>query len=49
MPEVMKIKSISEPWIKATIICPDEYLGSIISLVKIREECKQNYLILDQG
>ena len=32
MPEVMKIQSISEPWIKATIICPDEYLGSIISL-----------------
>ena len=32
MPEVMKIKSISEPWIKATIICPEEYLGSIISL-----------------
>ncbi len=32
MPEVMTIKSISEPWIKATIICPDEYLGSIISL-----------------
>ena len=32
MPEVMKIKSISEPWINATIICPDEYLGSIISL-----------------
>ncbi len=32
MPEVMNIKSISEPWIKATIICPDEYLGSIISL-----------------
>jgi len=28
----MKIKSISEPWIKATIICPEEYLGSIISL-----------------
>ncbi len=32
MPEVMKIKSISEPWIKATIICPEECLGSIISL-----------------
>ncbi len=32
MPEVTKIQSISEPWIKATIICPDEYLGSIISL-----------------
>ena len=32
MPDTMTIKSISEPWIKATIICPDEYLGSIISL-----------------
>jgi len=32
MPEITQIKSISEPWIKATIISPDEYLGSIISL-----------------
>ena len=26
------IKSISEPWIKATIICPNEFVGNIISL-----------------
>jgi GTP-binding protein LepA len=32
MPDVMKIKSIEEPWIKATIFVPDEYLGSILTL-----------------
>jgi GTP-binding protein LepA len=28
MPDVMKIDQIEEPWIKATILTPDEYLGS---------------------
>jgi GTP-binding protein LepA len=32
MPEAILIKTISEPWIKATIISPEEYLGTIISL-----------------
>ncbi|MEQ8816517.1 MAG: translation elongation factor 4 [Thalassobaculum sp.] len=32
MPDVMKIKSIEEPWIKATIFVPDEYLGPILTL-----------------
>ncbi len=32
MPETTKIKSISEPWIKATIISPEKFLGTIISL-----------------
>ncbi len=32
MPEPSIIKSIKEPWIIATIITPDEYLGSIIKL-----------------
>ena len=32
MPDVVKIKSIEEPWIKATIFVPDEFLGSILSL-----------------
>ena len=32
MPDVMKIASIEEPWIKATIFVPDEYLGSILTL-----------------
>ena len=32
MPDPSQIKLIEEPWIKATIITPDEYLGSIIKI-----------------
>ena len=32
MPDVVKIKSIEEPLIKATIFVPDEFLGPILSL-----------------
>jgi len=36
MPDVMKIATIAEPWIKATILTPDEYLGSILKLCQDR-------------
>jgi GTP-binding protein LepA len=32
MPDVMKIDHIEEPWIKATIFVPDNYLGPILAL-----------------
>ena len=32
MPEVTKIAEIEEPWIKATILTPDEYLGPVLTL-----------------
>ncbi|MEN8236710.1 MAG: translation elongation factor 4 [Pseudomonadota bacterium] len=32
MPDVVKINFIEEPWIKATIMVPDDYLGSVLSL-----------------
>ncbi|WP_323796679.1 translation elongation factor 4 [Nisaea sp.] len=32
MPDVMRIESIEEPWIKATIMVPDEYLGPVLAL-----------------
>ncbi|MEO3433997.1 translation elongation factor 4 [Inquilinus sp. CAU 1745] len=32
MPDTMKIARIEEPWIKATILLPDEYLGGILQL-----------------
>ena len=32
MPDVMKIASMDEPWIKATILVPDTYLGSVLTL-----------------
>ena len=36
MPEVTNIKSIEEPWIKATILVPDEYLGAVLKLCEER-------------
>ncbi len=36
MPEVQRIKSIEEPWIKATIMVPDDYLGVILKLCQDR-------------
>ncbi|MET3613818.1 GTP-binding protein LepA [Rhizobium aquaticum] len=36
MPDVVKIDEIHEPWIKATIMTPDEYLGSILKLCQDR-------------
>lgn len=36
MPETMHITSIREPWIKATIMTPDEYLGPILKLCQER-------------
>lgn len=36
MPDVMKIDFIEEPWIKATIMLPDEYLGGILGLCQDR-------------
>jgi GTP-binding protein LepA len=36
MPDPVKIESMDEPWIKATIYTPDEYLGSILKLCQDR-------------
>ena len=36
MPDVVKIAAIEEPWIRATIMTPDEYLGAILTLCQER-------------
>ncbi|MCA3632733.1 MAG: elongation factor 4 [Methylobacterium sp.] len=36
LPDVMKIAEIREPWIRATILTPDEYLGAILKLCQER-------------
>jgi len=36
MPDVMKILEIHEPWIEATILTPDEYLGAVLKLCQDR-------------
>ena len=36
MPETQKIAKIEEPWIEATILVPDEHLGSVLKLCEDR-------------
>ncbi|AZN70115.1 elongation factor 4 [Georhizobium profundi] len=36
MPDVVKIREIHEPWIRATILTPDDYLGSVLKLCQDR-------------
>jgi GTP-binding protein LepA len=36
LPDQVRIASIEEPWIEATILVPDEYLGSILKLCEDR-------------
>ena len=42
LPDPTVIKYIEEPWIKATIITPDEYLGSIIKLCQNKRGIQTN-------
>jgi GTP-binding protein LepA len=42
MPDVMQIIEIHEPWIKATILTPDEYLGPILKLCQDRRGIQLN-------
>jgi GTP-binding protein LepA len=36
MPDVVKIVEIREPWIEATVLTPDEYLGAVLKLCQDR-------------
>ena len=36
MPDAVKVDHLEEPWIKATIIAPDDYLGAILKLCEER-------------
>lgn len=36
LPDPVKIDHIDEPWIRATILVPDEYLGSVLALCEAR-------------
>ncbi len=42
MPDPSLIDSIEEPWIKATILVPDEYLGNILTLCNERRGQQQD-------
>jgi GTP-binding protein LepA len=36
LPDLVRVVEISEPWIKATILTPDDYLGAILKLCQDR-------------
>ena len=42
MPDPTQILSIEEPWIKATIITPDQYLGSVIKICQDKRGIQNN-------
>jgi len=42
MPDPVRIDHIEEPWIKATIMAPDEYLGGILKLCEERRGVQQD-------
>ena len=42
MPDPAHIEKIEEPWIKATIITPDEYLGTIIKICQDKRGIQTN-------
>jgi len=42
MPDPTRILSIEEPWIKATIMVPDEYLGQVLKLCEERRGVQQD-------
>ena len=42
MPDPVKIDYIEEPWIKATILVPDEYLGAVLKLCEDRRGIQQD-------
>ena len=42
LPDPTLIKTIEEPWIKATIITPDQYLGTIIKLCQDKRGIQTN-------
>lgn len=42
MPEPTKIASIEEPWVRATIMMPDKYMGGIMSLCSSRRGVQEN-------
>jgi len=42
MPDATKIESIEEPWVRATIMMPDKYMGGIMGLCSERRGIQEN-------
>ncbi|MBU1082825.1 translation elongation factor 4 [Patescibacteria group bacterium] len=48
LPEVTKLRTIAEPWVKLEVISPTSYLGGIIDLLQKRRGIQKNIEHLDK-
>ncbi len=48
LPDVSKIQSISEPWIKGEIIVPQQYIGAVLQLIISKRGMQSNLSYIDE-
>ncbi|MFZ1301615.1 MAG: translation elongation factor 4 [Candidatus Microsaccharimonas sp.] len=48
LPDVSRVKSISEPWIKGEIIVPTQYIGSVLQLIISKRGMQSNLSYIDE-
>ena len=49
LPDVQKIDSIEEPYVKATIMCPKEFIGAIMELAQGKRGIYEDMIYLDDS
>jgi GTP-binding protein LepA len=48
LPDVSKVKTIAEPWIKGEIVVPQEYVGGILQLIVSKRGVQKNISYIDK-
>ena len=49
LPDVQRISSIEEPFVKATIMCPKDYIGPIMELAQAKRGIYEDMIYLDES
>ncbi len=47
LPDVSKVAEIREPWIKGEVVCPKDYVGSVIQLIVGKRGLQKNLSFVD--
>jgi len=48
LPDVSRVKTISEPWIKGEIIVPQQYIGAVLQLIISKRGMQSNLSYIDE-
>lgn len=48
LPDVSKVSTIKEPWIKGEIVVPSQFIGSVIQLIVSKRGLQQNLSYIDE-